>query len=346
MQKKELTPEFLSEFCKELSLLIHAGITVSDGLTALSKDFNDSTGFFYCVKDITEKGGTLYEALSATGQVPSYMLDTINLGERSGKLEECLNSLATYYDRRTKLNSAVRSALLYPFVLIIMLAAVMVVLVTAVLPIFAEIYEQMGVELHPFTSDLVIFGKWLTKLSSILIGILAILVVIVVVIYSIPSARRACGAFLRKRFGGKGFFKKALIAQFASAMSTAISSGLDMEESVELAGKIISGVKSTDKELKKCHELINNGESLEKSFSSSGILSTRDSRLLTLGVRTGTADSVMAEIAQRSEERAIEDIDSKLSKIEPTLIVIISVIVGAVLLSVMLPLTGIMSSLG
>lgn len=346
MPHKELAPRFLSEFCTELFLLIRAGITVSDGLAALSEDYDDPSEFFACIRDITEKGGTLYEALYATNQVPDYMLDTVRLGERTGRLEDCLKSLAEYYDRRANLTSAVRSALLYPFVLIIMLAAVMVVLVTSVLPIFSEVFEQMGVELYPFTAKLVVFGQWLTRASTVIIGVLAALAIIAILVYAVSPARRAFGSFFREKFGGKGLLREALIAKFASAMSTAISSGLDTEESVALAGKVISGVKSTDEGITRCREMLNNGESLEKSLSASGILTTRDSRLLTLGVRTGTADSVMAEIARRSEEHALEDIDSKLSKIEPTLVVIISVIVGAVLLSVMLPLTGIMSALG
>lgn len=346
MPKKKLTPQFLSEFCTELSLLIRAGITVSEGLTILSEDYEDPDGFFACIRDISGKGGTLYDALCTTQRAPEYMLNTVRLGERTGRLEDCLRSLAEYYDRRASLSSAVRSALLYPFVLIVMLAAVMVVLVTRVLPIFSEVFEQMGVELYPFTARLLSFGQWLTRTSAAIIGVLAVLAVAAVLVYAVPSARGAFVRLFRNKFGGRGLFREALTAQFASAMSTAMASGLNTEESLELAGRVISGVKSTDKALAKCREMLDNGESLEKSLSASGVLTSRESRLLTLGVRTGTADSVMAEIARRSEERALEDIDRGLSRLEPTLVVIISVIVGAVLLSVMLPLSGIMSSLG
>lgn len=346
MVKKELSPRFLSEFCMELSLLIRAGITVSDGLSAMSEDFDDSTGFLVALRDKTSGGETLTQALEKTGMAPQYMLDSVRLGERTGRIEACLKALSEYYARRANLIAAVRSALLYPFVLIIMLAAVMAILVTKVLPIFSEVFEQMGVELYSFTAKAVAFGQWLAKASAVIIGVFAVILLAAFVIYAVPATKKSVGRAFRRRFGGCGMFREALTAQFASAMATAISSGLTTEESVELAGKVVSGVKATDDAIVRCREMLKNGESLEKSLASTGVFTARDSRLLTLGVRTGTADTVMAEIARRSEERALEDIDIRLGRIEPTLVVIISVVVGAVLLSVMLPLTGIMSSLG
>lgn len=346
LPKKELSPRFLSEFCSELSLLIRAGITVNDGLSAMAEDYDDPIGFLSGVAGASERGENLYEALSSSGRVPSYMLDTVRLGERSGKLDACLLSLAEYYDRRANLTTAIRSALLYPFVLILMLAAVMAILALKVLPIFAEVFEQMGVTMGAFSAGLVTFGRWTARIAAIVIGILALLMIISLIIYAIPAARRTVLKAFRSRWGGRGLLGEALTAQFASAMSTAISSGLGAEEAVELASEVVSGVKAVDEGLDRCKKILKDGESLEKGLSESGVFAARDSRLLSLGVRTGTADTVMAEIARRSEARSLEHIDNYLSRIEPTLVIIISVVVGAVLLSVMLPLTGIMSSLG
>lgn len=346
MPKKELTPRFLSEFCEELSLFIKAGVTIGDGLSAIAEDYDDPTGFLTSLAETAGNGGTLFEALSATKRVPQYMLDSVNLGERTGRLEACLVSLSEYYDRRANLTAEVRSALLYPFVLIIMLAAVMAVLATMVLPIFEDVFEQMGVTMTALSGSLVTFGRVLTRVSAVVVGVLAAVIILALIIYAIPPARSALGRAYRRRWGGRGLFGEALTARFASAMSTAIASGLGTEEAVDLAGKVVSGVKSVDEGLETSKEMLKNGARLENALSASGVFSARDSRLLSLAVRTGTADTVMADIARRSEQCALEDIDEKLSRIEPTLVVIISVVVGAVLLSVMLPLTGIMSSLG
>ena len=346
MAKKELSPQYLSEFCAELALLVRAGITISDGVTTLALDFEDKNGFLTALGENCESGQTLHDSLESTQMVPSYMLDMIQLGERSGRLEATLISLSGYYESRAKLNAAIRSALTYPLVLIVMLAAVVVVLVTKVLPIFADVFTQMGAQLPAFSLALINFGTKLSSVSAIIIWILAGIVVaglIVVIIY--PLRKLVAGAF-RRYFGTAGIFKQTVTSQFAAAMTTAISSGLDSEEAVILAGNVVQGIKKTDEGLNKCREMIKQGEGLEKSLAASQIFAARDTRLLTLGVRTGTTETVMADIAKRSEERALAEIDSALGKIEPTLVIIISIVVCAVLLSVMLPLTGIMSSIG
>lgn len=346
MAKKVLSPMYLSEFCAELALLVRAGITVSDGVSTLALDFEDRSGFLTALQQQCEAGNTLYTALRETGLVPDYMLDMIQLGEKSGRLEATLVSLAEYYESQAKLAAAVRSALTYPIVLIVMLAAVVVVLVTKVLPIFSDVFTQMGAQLPAFSMALINFGQKLSSVSAVLIWVLAAIVGIGLVIALVRPLRVVVAGFFRYNFGAMGIFSQTITSQFAAAMTTAISSGLDSEESVLLAGNVIRGVKKTDVGVERCREMLKKGEGLEKSLESSGVFAARDIRLLSLGVRTGTSEAVMGEIAKRSEERALASIDSALGKIEPTLVIIISIVVCAVLLSVMLPLTGIMSSIG
>lgn len=346
MKKAELSADYISGFCGELALLLQAGVTIDDGISSIGEDYKDKSGFLTSLHESTENGASLHDALSKTERVPQYMLEMIMLGELSGRLEKTLFSLAEYYDKRARMTGEIRIAIIYPLVLIIMLAAVVTVLVTRVLPIFADVFSQIGTQMSPFAQTLMVFGQKLSAASAWIVWILAALCASGILISLIPAARKGVYGFLRSSFGGRGIFLRAATAQFAGAMTTAMASGLDPEQSVELAGKVIGGIKKTDEGLKKCKALMEQGISLEKSLAAAGIFSSRDSRLLSLGIKTGKADFVMEQIAKRSEEKAVESIDASMAKIEPTLVVIISLIVGSVLLSVMLPLMGIMSSIG
>ena len=93
-------------------------------------------------------------------------------------------------------------------------------------------------------------------------------------------------------------------------------------------------------------QLIDSGGSLSEAMRETRILSARDSRLLSLGIKSGMADSAMADIAKRKESIVHERLESIIARIEPTLVIITSIIVGVILLSVMLPLMGIMNSIG
>jgi type IV pilus assembly protein PilC len=121
---------------------------------------------------------------------------------------------------------------------------------------------------------------------------------------------------------------------------------LGVEDSINLAASLNSESKALNKKYEKCRELLNNGSSLADALRDSAILSTRDGRLLSLGDRSGMADTTMTEIARRSDKNVQDEIAGVVGKIEPTLVIITSVIVGVILLSVMLPLIGIMTSIG
>ncbi|MDL2300326.1 type II secretion system F family protein [Clostridiaceae bacterium OttesenSCG-928-D20] len=346
MKKKELSSRYISEFTGELALLVGAGVTVSDGIETLAADFPDNSGFLASLLKSTQEGMNFYDSLSKTEMVPEYMLSMIKLGEVSGKLDTTLVALSDFYDSQAKLKTAITSALAYPVVLILMLAAVVTVLITKVLPIFAEVFGQMGAQLPKFSIALINFGRQLSSVATIVIWVFAGIIIISALILIIPSVKKKVFSFFKSRFGATGIFKWTLSAKFAKAMTTAISSGLDAEQSIILAGDVVSGVKKTDAGIEKCKAMLKEGESTEKALEATGIFSIRDTRLLTIGQRTGSTESVMTHIANRSEERAIESIETTLGKVEPTLVIIISIVVSAVLLSVMLPLTGIMSSLG
>ena len=85
MPGKNLSPQYLSEFCAELAMLVRAGITVSDGVSTLAVDFDDASGFLSSLSGSCEGGASLGDGLSQTGRVPGYMLDMIRLGERTGR---------------------------------------------------------------------------------------------------------------------------------------------------------------------------------------------------------------------------------------------------------------------
>jgi type IV pilus assembly protein PilC len=147
-------------------------------------------------------------------------------------------------------------------------------------------------------------------------------------------------------FGGHGIFGDISSSRFISSMALAITSGLDIHEAVQISASVSGGAKATDKKHRKCSEMISAGSTLSEAMLQSGLLSVRDSRLLSVGCRSGMTDKAMREIAVRSERDVQEMIGRIVGKIEPALVIIASVIVGAILLSVMLPLVNIMNTIG
>lgn len=345
---KELTSQYLSEFCGELALLVRSGVSAADALALMRDDDGDkaSRTLLAQLSGLLEAAPLLSDALTASGRFPEYFIGSIRLAEHTGRLDETLSALSTYYERRAWFGDNLRKAVAYPLLLIALMAAVVVILVTKVLPIFSEVFAQTGAEMSATATTLMRFGGWLSSVSAFLLAILVILTVLAFLIYYVPSLRRfAAGRYLR-RHNGKGLVKRMAQSQFALAMSMAISSGLGPEEAVNLAGKACEKAYGMQPRADACRKYLAAGENLENSLLRADILSRRDSRLLGLGAKTGSADEVMSQIAERGGNEVIGELDDRLRRVEPTLVIILSVLVGLILFSVMLPLMGIMSSLG
>jgi type IV pilus assembly protein PilC len=129
-------------------------------------------------------------------------------------------------------------------------------------------------------------------------------------------------------------------------MALSLSCGLGVEEAVDMSVSLNKDAKALNAKYAKCKELLSGGASLSDALKQSALLSARDSRMLSLGDHSGMADTAMAEIARKSDDKVQYEIAGIVSRIEPTLVIITSVIIGVILLSVMLPLISIMTALG
>ena len=135
------------------------------------------------------------------------------------------------------------------------------------------------------------------------------------------------------------------VSRFASAMAMGASSGLSMEDSVEIAAKLCGGAKEIDEKTEKCRAEIAEGGSTADALANSGLFSGRDCRLLKLAERTGNLPETLEDLAKRQEEESLRSIDRLVGAIEPAIVVITSVLAGVILLSVMLPLMGLLSAI-
>ena len=341
---KKLSPQYLSKFCMELRLLLRAGIDVSEGLRMLCDGHLEKTSKVLAARlcSYAESDLPLSEKLSASGLFPQYFTKTVYLGEKSGKLDDALSKLSDYYKRKAKITNDLQSAIAYPLMLFVAMVAVVVVLITKVLPIFNEIYFQLDVQMTGTAASLLNVGRWLTAMQAVILAALATFLVVGILIYLIPTTRKTASRSLSNR----GVSGRVSASQFASAMSMAISSGLDPVQAIELAENVCHSSGGMCRRINRCKEYLERGESLEDCLSKAQVFSASDSRLFALGLTTGEVGAVMEEIARRSEEEVTAELDARLRKLGPVMILAVCVVVGLTLISVMLPTIGILSSLG
>lgn len=341
-----LNPNELSTFCAQIAMILKAGIPISEGIAIIYEDTKNAEGkkILETIKNSTELGEPFSDALKQSGNFPQYVVDMTRIGEQSGKLDEVMDSLCSYYEREENIVKNVKSAVTYPLIMVLMMLVVIGVLIMKVLPVFSQVYSQLGSSTL-FVQNIINISSTVVTYVAIIILLCCIGVLIMFFMKKSKKGRIKLAKFNSWFFITKNISSKIACSRFASAMSLMMSSGLDIDMSLDMTDKLIDNI-NTSKKIKKCKELTANGTSFSEALFTSNIFTGICARMIAVGFKTGSVDTVMKKLAERYEEDVDNQIDKVISFLEPTLVAILSIVVGIILLSVMLPLMGIMSSIG
>ncbi|MBQ7919304.1 MAG: type II secretion system F family protein [Lachnospiraceae bacterium] len=345
--KKKLTAPEITTFLSQTALLIQAGITPFSAMEILLSDTKAKEGRELIEQIIAtcKEGEPFYEALHRTEVFPDYCINLIKLGEQSGNLDDCLTSLAAYYEKEETIRENIKSAITYPLIMIIMMFLVIFVLMTKVLPIFNQVFAELGSEMTGIAGSLLKLGEALNRYSGIGVFILVVLFILVYGSLNIPFMKEKAVQLLIWFPPTKGFMQKFACQRFASGMAMTLSSGIDTFASLDMVAELV-GNKDMVEKITQCKEDLKKGEAFSDALVNTGIFNNLHSRMVTVGYKSGNIDVVLRKIADNYEKETDKKLQSIIAVLEPTLVIILSVIVGLILLSVILPLMGIMSSIG
>ena len=348
MGSLELSNLETADLCRKLALLLHSGISTNDGLYLMAEEEKDPRirNLLANMAHAMDRGMYLHQAFDDAQCFPTYMLGLLQVGEEVGKIEETLIALTNYYENREKLQRQIVSSLTYPAILLLLMLIVIIVLLSQVLPIFNEIYMSLGGHLTGIAGGLLLLGQFLNRIIPILCGMLLAGLLFVAVLYLRTDFRRKVTALWRRNYGDRGITKKMNNAHFAQALSMGFSSGLGLEDAVEMATKLLADTPGAVQRCKNCRKQLLQGADLVVALEENDLLTHSNCRLLTLGMRSGTGDEIIETISQRMQAEVQESLESLVSKVEPALVLITSGLVGVILLSVMLPLMNIMAAIG
>lgn len=344
---KAFTNSELSAFCGQLSLILQSGISSFEGISLMLEDLpkGETRDLLTDILHQMEDGTPLHDALLSSGAFPSYLCSMAEVGEQSGRLDDVMEGLANHYRREEALAGNIRSAVSYPLIMLGMMAVVLIVLVVRVLPVFQEVFEQLGAGMTGISASLLRFGERISDYGTVFAVIIVLLALIFCWAYFTSAGRKRAAALFRNFFLSRRFAEKVACSRFAGAMYLALSSGLEVDQGLELSERLVEHPGVREK-IRRIRELTAEGQSFTEAVSDSRIFSGLYTRMLSLGFKTGSMDSVMKQIADRYDEEIEDRLTTVVSRLEPTLVAVLSILAGMILLSVMLPLLGIMSNIG
>lgn len=344
---KVISNEDISYLCLELSMLLQAGVMPGDALTLIAQESDaEFNTLLTSMSEEVDGGASLAEAFRNADCFPSYVCRLLETGEQTGRSAESLEALSRYYESMGRLNRRVRQALLYPAMMLVLMLIVVGILLVRVLPIFDDVYASMGGRLTGIAGGLLSLGRWLDSVMPVLWGILAVVAVFSLLFALVGPFRTKVTGWWRSKRGDKGVSRKINDSRLAQVLSMYMASGLPMEDALTQAADLLEEVPAARNRCLQCRDRIEKGETTWNALRESELLPAASCRLLDMAQKSGSADQVMAKIAGDLEEESEAEVEDKVSRIEPALVLLSSVLVGLILVSVMLPLMHIMAAIG
>ena len=346
LQQKSLSYPELASFCGEMGMILRSGISALEGLELLMEDTqNDAEKTLLdTMYQSMQSGDTFADALSRTGVFPSYLIHMTTIGEETGRLDDVMESLSAHYQREESLSRSIRSSLSYPLIMIILMLVVIVILITKVMPVFQQVFVQLGTEMTGLSKGILLLGSVLSRYALVFVILIAAVIAAGIVLTRTEKGRHLAGRLGHRFRHFREIAHCSDSCRFAGAMALALKSGLTPERGLEFSRNLIEDHFYLER-IDQCCAEIEQGTEFSGALVKTKVFTGVYARMTAIAGKSGMMDEVMEQIADRCEEELREDITSFLAVLEPTLVIILSVIVGIILLSVMLPLLGIMAGL-
>lgn len=344
--RKRLSSEELFAFSDEMHMMIVSGVSALEALTLMLEESQDAAEkvLLEQMQDEMYATGSFASAVREAAVFPEYYIHMVEIGEQTGKTDEVLRALANHYERETAIYRAIRSAVSYPLLMVTMMLLIIIVLVTQIMPIFERVFIQLGSSMEGFSGGLLQAGSFLTRYGMVFVILLVLLIVLALCLIKTEGGRARLTALLCRIKSFRAIYDKIMLSRFASGMSMTISSGMDINQALEVAGGLVTSAQLRQK-IQKCAAELENTSDIGTAISASGIFTGLYGKMVVLAAKTGNLEQVMEKAAVTYQDEADEEIQGLIAVVEPTLVIVLSIVVGLILMSVMLPLLNIMTSM-
>lgn len=336
----------LFQFCEQFSIILRSGMSAIEGLAILNDDSQTERGkeiLTFLYKDM-EESGSLAHAMEQSGAFPASAAAYVRTGEETGCLDEVMKGLSAFYAKEIQITDQIQSAVAYPLVMLGMMTAVIVILLVKVLPVFRQVFRQLGLEMSGISGALLGIGETLSHYSTAFLVLLAAMIGFILFLVLHPKGQELIRKIVCHFPGMKEIPVNLDYSRLCQCISLGIRSGLSPELCVELAGAVVTQTEIREK-LTSIQKQLAEGYGFTEAITESGLFKAMELRLISLGFQAGASDEVMEKLAEQYEEKSTDSVSHIVSILEPTIVIVLSILVGLVLLSVMMPLLGLLSEM-
>lgn len=346
--KKGVKVRDLSVFCRQFSSIIKAGVNVINALSMMSEQ-TENKKLKVAIKNVqsnVEKGETLSSAMRSEGDIfPSLLVSMVAAGEASGSLETAIERMAIQFEKDAKISGMVKKAMIYPIILIVVMIGVVIAMMMFVIPNFMDMFEGLDAEM-PFMTVMVI------NMSNFILDRWWLLILIVVGIvfayksyYKTDAGRHVIDRIKIKIPVFGVLTVKTACARFSRIMSTLLSAGMPMISAIEIAAGTMDNVLFKDA-LQKVRSGVALGMGFSQQIGVTRLFPAMLVHMVGIGEETGNIEDMLTNVANYYDEEVELATQSVTALMEPMIIIVMAVVVGALVLAIYQPMITLYSTLG
>ncbi len=337
----------LSIYSRQLAVLIDAELPLIQSLNILAEQTRNKyfKKVITSVSEDVEAGSSLNQAKRKFPKVfDDLYCNLVASGEQSGSLDIMLQRLADYIEKIVKMRSQVRQAMIYPSAIIIFALLVAVFLLWKVIPIFSNIFAELGAALPGITRGVIALSHFVQNyIIFVFIGVIAA-VFLFRYYRKTPAGRQIVDrAILRAPLFGK-LMSKVAISRVTRTLSTLLSGGVSMLECLKISASTAGNV-IIEKAVMDARRMVSEGRSLTDAFKVGGRFPFMMTQMIKVGEETGTLDQMLGKLADFYDDEVSATVAALLSMLEPIMMIFVGGIVGGLILSMYLPIFSLMSQI-
>ena len=335
-------------FCRQLASMLRSGIPIVDGLNSLANQIENGT-----LREVTEelaleieKGKSLSDGLKQHPEVFSnYFIKLVEVGETGGFLDQTLTNLGEYFKKQNQQKKQVISAISYPAITMLASILVLVLLMVTVLPKFMETFQKLNVEMPLPTKIVLGLSSFMTSYWWAVLLVVLGTIVGIYYYYQTESGKRRIDGLLLKVPVLKSFILENSLIVFAKNLSLLEKSGVAFLQSMQIVNRNISNAVIRNK-LETARMRIKDGINITTALERQQVFPGIALQMIQVGENTGELDEKLEDIVDFYEEEVEEKFDKMVSLLEPIMIIFLTVVIGGIVASVILPIFKMSQGMG
>ncbi|NOT56891.1 MAG: type II secretion system F family protein [Deltaproteobacteria bacterium] len=337
---EKVTAKDVVIFTRQLTTMIDSGLPIVQSLDILAQQAENKT-FGKKIKQIKQdvEGGTTFgDALRKhPKQFDELYTNMVDAGEIGGILDTILLRLSGYMEKAMKLKSKIKGAMIYPVSIVSVAVIVTTILLVFVIPTFADMFSSFGKAL-PLPTQIAMNLSYVTiAYLKYIIAFWIALFFLVRMWYRTEKGRYAIDGFLLKLPIFGDLFRKAAVARFTRTLSTLISSGVPILDSLYITGKT-AGNKVVEKVILDARQSISEGRTLTEPLVESHVFPPMVCQMINVGETTGALDSMLNKIADFYDDEVDSAVSNLTALMEPLVIVFLGVVIGGLVVAMYMPI--------